>query len=843
MSYSSPVASEQLDYGFLLLTHIVCADQQIHSEESKYLKELGKCANISQKTKDEMEKILAQDTHHLTVDYITKQISVGQRSEVMRQILAIAYADGYFAPLERDLVDRIASIWNWSTTEVDRIITEAELSSNKTNKDNSNNTELSFAARLLKNEKKLPLSRALISMVTKVAPETVGRKIEKLEREILLSGPEYDEAIQQCAKIAQEDYQYAELAFNKTEGTLKNLIFCLEDVISKIENKHSKATTAKEVAKQLEDSKQSLDIQIIKKLENVRESHQAKQRALNQFSIAFMGRTKAGKSTLHSIITQDGWESIGVGKQRTTRFNRIYEWKNIRIIDTPGIGAADAGGREDEEIAKSIVDEADVICYVVTNDSIQEAEFQFLKLLKERAKPLIILLNVKYNLRDSRRLQHFLKNPDKLFALEGKSGIGGHIDRIRRYANQYYANDYFPIVPVMLLAAQLSSEPEHQENKEKLFKASKIQDFLDSIRESLIKHGTIRRSQTFLGSTVGSIEEPNKWINEQSESYRQLINKLKNKRQTFHRDIQKAEKDALEFQHQQIDTVFQNAFYAINGFAENYWEESNENQLNEGWKQKLNGIKFEQRIKIACDEAAEHFKDRVRESLEEIGRELQLIAELNSSNFSLKSQDSFDTQKWMKFGGQILMGVGVFLSFTPLAPIGWAVGIIGGVVNFIGDWFKSREQKRREAVEKISSSLEKQMNKEKQSIIQQTESNLRKYCFNVSENINQYFDKLIQGLEAISSELEKTQRSLDETVSYLNYGYAKRIVDWSREGYETLTVESAKRIIAKVQRNFGHSIDIKTKSNIKLKKSLEEMKQVLQEDISITSQPENEFSV
>ena len=120
MFYSSPVASEQLDYGFLLLTHIVCADRQIHSEESKYLRELGKCANISQKTKDEMEKILAQDAHHLTVDHITKQISVGQQSEIMRQILAIAYADGYFAPLERDLVDRIASIWNWSTTEVDR---------------------------------------------------------------------------------------------------------------------------------------------------------------------------------------------------------------------------------------------------------------------------------------------------------------------------------------------------------------------------------------------------------------------------------------------------------------------------------------------------------------------------------------------------------------------------------------------------------------------------------------------------------------------------------------------------------------------------------------------------
>jgi Fe2+ transport system protein B len=205
-----------------------------------------------------------------------------------------------------------------------------------------------------------------------------------------------------------------------------------------------------------------------------------------------MGKTKAGKSTLHAIITGEGWNAIGVGKQRTTRLNRVYEWKNIRIIDTPGIGAP--GGQSDEEIARSVIDESDVICYVVTNDSIQETEFQFMKLLKEKAKPLIILLNVKYNLRDPRRLEHFLKKPDKLFAMDGNSGFKGHIDRIRRYAQQHYANDYFAIVPVMLLAAQMSCEPEHQEIKNKLFKASRIQDFLDSIRESLIKHGAIRRN-------------------------------------------------------------------------------------------------------------------------------------------------------------------------------------------------------------------------------------------------------------------------------------------------------------------------------------------------------------
>ena len=33
------------------------------------------------------------------------------------------------------------------------------------------------------------------------------------------------------------------------------------------------------------------------------------------------------------------------------------------------------GGDVDTEIAKSIIDEADLICYIVTSDAIQETEF------------------------------------------------------------------------------------------------------------------------------------------------------------------------------------------------------------------------------------------------------------------------------------------------------------------------------------------------------------------------------------------------------------------------------------------------------------------------------------
>ena len=118
-----------------------------------------------------------------------------------------------------------------------------------------------------------------------------------------------------------------------------------------------------------------------------------KKRNIRFFTIAFMGRTKAGKSTLHKVVTLQEHDDIGVGKQRTTRYNRSWYWDRLRIIDTPGIGAP--GGDADTDIAKSIIDEADMICYVVTNDSIQETEFNFFETIKERNKPLYIIINCK----------------------------------------------------------------------------------------------------------------------------------------------------------------------------------------------------------------------------------------------------------------------------------------------------------------------------------------------------------------------------------------------------------------------------------------------------------------
>ena len=73
MTSPTQVTQAKLDYGFLVLTHIVCADGQITSEKLQYLQEVGDRINISEQTKSAMQRILAQNQQHLMIDYIANE--------------------------------------------------------------------------------------------------------------------------------------------------------------------------------------------------------------------------------------------------------------------------------------------------------------------------------------------------------------------------------------------------------------------------------------------------------------------------------------------------------------------------------------------------------------------------------------------------------------------------------------------------------------------------------------------------------------------------------------------------------------------------------------------------
>lgn len=334
-----------------------------------------------------------------------------------------------------------------------------------------------------------------------------------------------------------------------------------------------------------------------------------------------------------------------------------------------------------------------------------------------------------------------------------------------------------------------------------------------------------------LGSTVGAIEHPAKWVTQQTHIYQQLAASLKNKQETIKKQIQTAVKDNQESLLQQIEVVYQETINTISSFAEVNWN-SNKVSLQIAWEKRLEEIKFNKRLKAAYEGSNKSFNNDVKEVIEEVGNELQLIAKLDNANFYYSDQNSNNFRDLFKIGGSILglAGTIIFL-FAP--PVGIVMGITATVLGGIAQFFKSKDEKRREAVQNIANLLSSQIISHKQNTLRQAKDDFTKSCDSVATTIDTYFEDLIQGLEAISTHLELAKRELDDTANYLNRAYAKRIIDWSTEQYEPLNDEGIHKTIAKVQREFESAITIQTKTEVQLRKSQEEMRQILQEDICL----------
>lgn len=797
-----------MNYSLLLLAHIICADQQLHSEEVRYLDELIKKYGADTTTSEVLENIFSQSENHPSLEECAKLVVGEDRQKLLNQILEITYADGYLAPLEKIAIDRIIKIWKFSQFQVDKAIANAEQyyrthRHRKNGLSGNEKADLSVGAKILKGAETV-FPRSLVNKIAEAAPSEIGQKIERLQREVLLSGPEYDEAILRCAKIASEDYEFAKSRLERTEKALEDLQVSINQQTQELQKSllaGGRSGSAKEVNKQINATKEALEFKIIQQLQKIRASLDAKSRALSHFSITFMGKTKAGKSTLHAVVTGEGWNAIGVGKQRTTRYNRVYEWKNIRIIDTPGIGAP--GGKSDEEIAKSVIDESDVICYVVTNDSVQKSEFKFLEILESNAKPLIILMNLKRNLRDSRLLKSFLESPDKLFTTQGNNTLQGHFNRIRTYAETHYRNNAFEIIPVMLLAAQISKDKEHKEIQAKLLEASRLQDFLNILRESIIANGVIRRSQTFLGSTAGKIELTLEQIELEIKAYQHFLSELKKKREGVRQDLTSQEDKARRLLHNKVKTIFQSLRGETSSFAlENYKDDGE--TLSKKWNAKVERNKLQERLEVAVKQASESYNKEVAETLEEVGKDLQLMAKLSGNSFNIhNTYDGFS----LKIGGKILAIAGALISFA-FPPLGVIVGLAGTAMSWMSGWFKSEDDKRREAAEKIEKDLKSQIDNEESQVIKQISDSLTKQCKNISSTIDSYFGGLINGLEVILKEMLTTKKKLEGVTQDLNLAYGKRIVDYCQNRYEKLTIGNTRAVISSVQRDFGRQITI-----------------------------------
>ncbi|MEQ9625984.1 GTPase [Coleofasciculus chthonoplastes] len=468
-------------------------------------------------------------------------------------------------------------------------------------------------------------------------------------------------------------------------------------------------------------------------LQALRSSLDKKKKHLEDYTIALFGRTKAGKSTIREALTQGDGSTIGKGAQRTTRETYEYRWQGLRLIDTPGMEAY--RGEEDTEKANEIIDQADMILFLTSDESVQQGEFEQMAKLKQINKHFVVLLNVKENLDRSQRLQRFLQKPEKVFDEER---LLQHHSHLVNHIQEYLSLEHIDIIDIQARAAFLSTQPEYTEIAKKLWELSRLEEVYSLIAEDIYYHGSSRRISTFFDGTSKFISQIEKDLSGCSNNLKEegdfiAFNqkKIQNLFQEFLEDSRRKLDDKIVI----LLTQFKQK---VPDFVDNH---IGNDQAEAEWKN-LNKT-YNDKLKDSIQEFWQEVLADLKEKLEEFEKEYSYDVESIQLNFDIDNFNKGEAGKFIKNLSLVLSGIAAaaFVAANWWNPAGWVVVAgwvstgLGIIAGFISGKVKNEEKKefdkkrqdlKNELIKKINEQqaktinactkeLEKQVEKIKQS--------------------------------------------------------------------------------------------------------------------------------
>ena len=108
-------------------------------------------------------------------------------------------------------------------------------------------------------------------------------------------------------------------------------------------------------------------------------------------TIAFVGQYNAGKSTILRVLT--GREDIVIDSDVCTDTVTAYDWNGVRLLDTPGVHA---GHPDHDEKTYAVIDRADLLVFVVTNELFDDTighHFRELAFNRQHARRMLLVVN------------------------------------------------------------------------------------------------------------------------------------------------------------------------------------------------------------------------------------------------------------------------------------------------------------------------------------------------------------------------------------------------------------------------------------------------------------------
>jgi transcription antitermination factor NusA-like protein/GTP-binding protein EngB required for normal cell division len=219
---------------------------------------------------------------------------------------------------------------------------------------------------------------------------------------------------------------------------------------------------------------------------------QQREKDLKYFSVMLFGRTMCGKSTTLEALAGGDGSKIGPGIPDFTHEVDSVAAGLLRIVDTPGI---EGFCKEIASKAEAYMDRADVVTFIIGDDTIEPVLLKKIISIIKTKKPFIILLNINVG-----KIERFIRNPKSVFR---NDEIDGHKRRIKGFLKAAATNkeifvdvDSIPIIPYCAEAANIAINNDSYDTKTRksLFENSKITDFTKKVEEIILERAISTRS-------------------------------------------------------------------------------------------------------------------------------------------------------------------------------------------------------------------------------------------------------------------------------------------------------------------------------------------------------------
>lgn len=638
---------------------------------------------------------------------------------------------------------------------------------------------------------------------------------------------DYKAAIQKCAEIAKDDFTVVQPCYEAVISKCSTIVHNLQE--QQVHHRYH-SELSDNVSAMISDLAKNLSDSVLGQSQKSEAALLQKERTLPDFTISLLGRTKAGKTTLHAILTGKGRDKIGSGLQRTTRYNRVYQWNLLRLIDTPGFGSAEAAGRSDDEIAAAVLDESDIICFVVVDEGIQKDILEFIQRASKRNKPIIILLNHKQNIRDSVHFKRFLQKPTDWLTTTGESNLQGYSNRIYRFAQENGFGNLISVYPVFLLAALMAQEPEYTKYSKLLWESSNLEPFIEKLKSWITLSGPLKRSQTLLDGTIQDFSHTEERIQQELLPINQEIQALQTRWPAIVTTIRKEQQVLMDQLKDLLDDRFSRLKKqeALN-FATQYFDCKDD--LSSKWTEYLGSIHFEQTLEEDVKGLTDQFLSKVDNTVRDFLEDFYFAF---SSDLSLGwgQKLSFD----FRFATNILASLldaggiiaGCILGLSN--PAGWVITISGVLLHIFSRLFTSQAKKRQEAIdalyEKLSSQIEEKIPGWRYSITEQIHNQTEELI----QKIDRVFSSATQELSDVIHTCDGLANTYTEQRQHLNQVYAWRILTFMEGKVERYADADIGATVHDVERLPG-LIRIRTPLSITI--APDALKDVISEQIEI----------